>query len=183
MPATGIDLVDLVREAIRPALKGLGSPDFKAVKVIPYSVEAEQLLALTAIVESQCGRHLRQSPHSNPGPALGAFQMEPNTHADILGHFLVYNDDISRAAKAAGKVRHHHSHHLTYNLRYAAVMTRIHYFRAPTKLPAEGDAVGMARYWKRFYNTRLGKGDVGKATTLALSMLGSRDDAKALGWR
>jgi hypothetical protein len=41
---------------------------------------------------------------------------------------------------------------------YAAAMARLRYRRAPGRLPAAGDVAGMAAYWKRHYNTPLGRG-------------------------
>ena len=44
------------------------------------------------------------------------------------------------------------------NLYYAVAMCRIHYYRVSEALP--NDLEGMARYWKKYYNTELGKGTV-----------------------
>lgn len=179
---SGICRVDLVREVIRPALMALAQPKFKARKVIQYSMAAEQLLTLTAVIESNGGQYLRQFTNTGPGPALGIFQMEPATHKDILGNYLIYHDDISRAAKAAANVRHLHTSHLTYNLRYAAIMTRLHYARVAERLPEAGDPEWMVRYWKKYYNTPLGKGTL-KGAMLKTEGLLSGLDAKALAWR
>jgi hypothetical protein len=50
---------------------------------------------------------------------------------------------------------------------YAAAMCRVHYWRmgqivGQKPLPAAGDLAGMAAYWKRFYNTPAGGGNVGE---------------------
>ena len=42
-------------------------------------------------------------------------------------------------------------------------MCRVHYYRKPAALPHYGDAEAMTAYWKRYYNTRLGKGTATKA--------------------
>lgn len=39
-------------------------------------------------------------------------------------------------------------------------MCRLLYRRIKEPLPHERDVLGMARYWKRYYNTSLGKGSV-----------------------
>ena len=44
--------------------------------------------------------------------------------------------------------------------RYAAAVCRVLYFRAPDPLPDAGDLDGLAKYWKRFFNTRDGAGTV-----------------------
>ncbi len=46
------------------------------------------------------------------------------------------------------------------NLFYAAAMCRIFYLRFSKPLPQAGDWHGMAKYWKRYYNTHLGAGTV-----------------------
>jgi hypothetical protein len=43
---------------------------------------------------------------------------------------------------------------------YAAAMCRVFYLRVPERLPQADDSAAMARYWKRYYNTHLGKGTV-----------------------
>ena len=42
---------------------------------------------------------------------------------------------------------------------YATAVTRLIYFRVPQKLPPADNIEKIARYWKRHYNTRKGKGD------------------------
>jgi hypothetical protein len=42
-------------------------------------------------------------------------------------------------------------------------MCRVHYLRVKEALPTENDAAGMASYWKRYYNTVLGKGTIEQA--------------------
>ena len=37
-------------------------------------------------------------------------------------------------------------------------MCRVHYYRVSEALPEENDIEGMARYWKKYYNTPLGAG-------------------------
>lgn len=43
--------------------------------------------------------------------------------------------------------------------RLACLMARVHYLRVSSAVP--DDLRGQAGYWKRYYNTRLGKGTVG----------------------
>jgi len=42
--------------------------------------------------------------------------------------------------------------------RFACLMARVHYLRVSEAVP--DDLRGQAGYWKRYYNTRLGKGTV-----------------------
>lgn len=117
-----------------------------------HSESAAQLLVGTAAQESHLGTYLRQIR----GPALGVFQMEPATHNDIWENYIAYQgrlkDDMrARYAMATAET-------MVYDLRYAAIMARIHYLRVPTALPE--DIEGQAHYWKEHYNTFLGAGTV-----------------------
>lgn len=121
-----------------------------------YSRAAEQLVMGTAMAESklffiqQIGR----------GPARGFFQMEPATHDDIWENYLRRRLDLLNDLKGL-IIRDMDLHdQLHGNLFYAAAMCRIHYLRFREPLPKEGDWPGMAAYWKKYYNTRLGAGTV-----------------------
>ena len=118
---------------------------------------AEELLLGTAMQESMCLKYRRQMRN---GPARGYFQMEPATHNDIWNNYLKYRAklaaDVSSylTSPTANKLDE-----LEKNDKYAAAMARIKYMRAPAALPAQGDIKAQANYWKRYYNTLLGKGN------------------------
>lgn len=129
---------------IRPACEAIGL----------YSLAAEELLLGTACQESKCGTFLKQL---GSGPALGIFQMEPRTDDDLWANF------ISHRGQFAGKLDQlmpgePDAAEMVWNLRYAAAMCRIHYYRVRDPLPAAGDVRAQATYWKRFYNTPRGAG-------------------------
>lgn len=129
---------------VRPALRIL-EPE------IPYSKTAENLLIGTAVQESAL-RFVVQLG----GPALGVFQMEPMTHDDIWQNFLAARPTL--AARLSERQPEAHGR-LVYDLRYAAQMARVHYWRVPEALPANyPEALG--RYYKRYFNTELGKATV-----------------------
>ncbi len=155
----GINHRHLTIYIIRPALAavGLGSD------------AAEQLLLGTAIQESNCGEYLKQI---GGGPALGIFQMEEATHDDIWCSFLSFKKDLfDKTCQAAGLVNFSFSPRLVdhkglnpklikmliYNLQYATIMARLQYYRVAEALPQAGDIWAMARYYKKYYNTPLGK--------------------------
>lgn len=119
---------------------------------IPVTDAAVELLLGTAAVESQAGTYLAQIN----GPALGVFQMEPATYDDIWNNYMSYKQALY------DKIRMHYltasPQTMIYDLRYATIMARIHYRRVPAALPQAGDRAAQAAYWKRFYNTHLGKG-------------------------
>jgi hypothetical protein len=130
---------------IIPALKAIGA----------CSKAAERLVLGTALVESR----LESVRQIGGGPALGYFQMEPDTHDDIWVNFLTAQ---SRALVKSGLClltnRAGNSRELEVNPFYAAAMCRIHYLRKKQPLPDASDLTGMARYWKYHYNTLHGKG-------------------------
>lgn len=140
----GINVGNLRDHVIRPALESIGL----------YSLAAEQLLLGTAAVESEMGRWLAQVR----GPALGIFQMEPPTHDDIVSRWLMARDDLYRRTTTAIGSGHFRAERLAYDLRYAAILCRLHYRRRPEPLPPAGDWGAMAAYWKRHYNTVAGRG-------------------------
>lgn len=115
-----------------------------------WSPEAEELLMGTAAVESGF-RYL----HQVRGPAIGIFQMEPQTIRDLLGW-------VEKRPQIADLVRAYQINPLPAvdqchgNLYAATVLARLYFYRIPSRLPKE--LRGWAAYWKRHYNTPLGKG-------------------------
>jgi len=122
-----------------------------------YSPAAVNLLMGTASQESHFGTYLRQIE----GPALGIFQMEPATHDDIWKNYIGYRQKISETIL---KLSHRRilpsARDMVFNLKYAIAMARVHYRRAPEKLPEADDISGLGIYWKKYYNTDEGKGTV-----------------------
>jgi hypothetical protein len=128
-----------------------------------YSLAAEELVLGTACQESHCGHYLRQVARGGGyGPALGIFQMEPRTHDDLWDNFILHRptlrDEISNMAGLAEDGDG--ASEMVWNLKYAAAMCRVHYYRVKERLPDAGDLNGQAHYWKRYYNTPLGAGKV-----------------------
>jgi hypothetical protein len=139
----GIDPKQLLTEVIRPTLLALGLNSFAA----------ERLVLATAAHESHCGRYLRQVK----GPALGIYQMEPLTHDDIVHAWLKYQKELGeRVYRLLDPPLS--APRLVYDLRYATALCRLHYRRCPAPLPDADDWQGIAEYWKKHYNTTLGKG-------------------------
>ena len=115
-----------------------------------HSAAAEELLLLTAAVESDFGTYLRQR---GGGPAVGGFQHEPATFWDLRSRYgvrfpILYNYQF---------------YDLEGNLELAILMARVKYMDDPDPLPPATDIIALAEYWKRVYNTPLGKGTVEKA--------------------
>lgn len=128
---------------IKPALENL----------VMLSDDAVELLVFTCAVESRGGTFLKQVD----GPALGIYQMEPDTYNDLWFNYiqkkpsimlkLVTNFEVSRMPD---------EYRLIYDLRYATAMARIHYARVPQLLPSKEDCSALWQYYKAHYNTSLG---------------------------
>ena len=158
---------DQLRELIRDTLHEL-EPE------IPYSEAAVELLMLTAAVESNLGEYVKQVN----GPARGIFQMEPTTALDIHTNWLVYNQDLLRKVnRFAGRIDP--DLQARGDLVWQIVWARLHYRRIKAPLPeirympmsesglerklTPKSVSDLAQYWKKHYNTHLGKGTVVKA--------------------
>lgn len=123
---------------------------------IPVTRAAVDLMLGTAAQESRCGTFLHQLGN---GPAVGVWQMEPNTAKD----HLVWLEARSRGllAKVLDLTCRNFSDLTSMmegNLYFACAMARVHYWRCPGPIP--NDLLGQAKYWKQFYNTTLGAGTV-----------------------
>ena len=132
---------------------------FKDEVVIPtlkeldmYSEEACLLILGTAIQESRL-HYLKQIPS---GIAKGVCQMEEATHNDIWENFIAYKPEIKTALLGIANQSMDLAEQLKGNLYYAVAMCRVHYYRVSEPLP--NDLEGMAKYWKKYYNTPLGAG-------------------------
>lgn len=144
----GIKKEDLLAYAIKPVNERLGMG----------SKSAENLLLGTAAHESLMGHFLKQVG----GPALGIYQEEPASHADLYNNYLSYHpiikerlDRLSTTVSILGREKE-----LITNLQYATAIARLTYYRVAEKLPEADDLDGLAKYWKKYYNTELGKGSI-----------------------
>ncbi len=124
-------------------------------EVYLYSEEAVELLMGTAAVESALGHYIEQV---GSGVAKGIFQMEPATEKDIWENFLAYKSPLKVIVKEYINPNVMFGEDLKWNLAYQIIMTRIHYLRVSEALPSVTDIEGQADYWKKYYNTNLGKG-------------------------
>lgn len=142
----------LKKHIIWPVLEDLGLDSESAV----------ELLVLTAATESHMGKYIKQVR----GPACGIYQMENATHDDIWANFLNYKSDLaSRVRKwdLTGSFPYDNTYQLVGNLYYATAMARVLYLRFDEPLPKHDDIEGLAKYWKKYWNTPLGAGTVEKA--------------------
>ena len=146
-------LRDLV---VRPALQAMDMGGEDAV----------ELLMGTAYQESRL-THLHQL---GAGPAVGLWQMEPATAADLVHRYLETRRETDRSFQAGfqvvnssqidwGTVRIEAvAIKLVSDLRFACAMARLRFRMVPEALPDRGDPWAMGAYWKQYYNTPAGAG-------------------------
>lgn len=130
-------------EIVRPTLEA----------AMLWSPAAENLLVGTAIQESGL-RYLRQL---EDGPALGVYQIEPATHADLWENYLSYRSELSHRVNWFLADLPSAEEQLVTNLAYATMIARLVYYRRPEPLPDADDIDGLATYYKQHFNTPLGK--------------------------
>lgn len=137
----------------RVTLKALITSVLKELNL--HSDNAVKLLMGTAAQESHLGKYRKQL---GGGPAIGIFQMEPATFNDIVNNYLRYKPALAARIERVARVCRFKAEDIENNDLLAICMARVHYLRASEAIPP--DVEGMARYWKRYYNTPLGKGTV-----------------------
>ena len=136
---------------IKPTLKYMGGNY--------YSKESAFLLLCTAAIESNCGEYIKQID----GPALGVWQMEPDTHFDLwMNSDNLKNADfnliINNLAPLYCDLK---GGKLIDSPKYACAMARLKYSMDPNPLPkltgvTSTDLNSFYNYYKRVYNTELG---------------------------
>jgi hypothetical protein len=107
----------------------------------------------TACQESECGRWIHQL---GDGPARGIYQMEPDTADDIVTNYLNFHQNLKDKVFRY-KITDNWDE-LEWNLKLSTMMCRVHYYRVSEALPTY--LAGQANYWKKYYNTFLGAGDI-----------------------
>jgi hypothetical protein len=121
-----------------------------------YSHEAADLVYKTGMAETRY-KHLKQM---GSGPAIGFWQVEPATLIDILDNYVKYRPKLQEGLKSLGFIPDDIEIRVMSNIALQAVFCRLKYKRDKYSLPLIGDLQGQAKYWKRVYNTKLGKGTV-----------------------
>jgi hypothetical protein len=93
------------------------------------------------------------------GPALGFWQCEQATEADIWANFLAYQAPLRDCILTRSGETGANAAALQYNLVYQILLCRTHFYRCdPDPLPDACDLQEQAVRWKTYYNTPLGAG-------------------------
>jgi hypothetical protein len=121
-----------------------------------YSEDAVDLVYKTGNAETGY-RHLKQM---GGGPAIGFWQVEPATLIDIMDNYVKFRPKLGIRLKSLGFDKRDMEVRLMGNIALQAVFCRLKYKRDKHALPKSNDLQGQAEYWKRVYNTHLGKGTI-----------------------
>ena len=121
-----------------------------------HSDDAYALVYRTGMAETKYN-HLKQM---GDGPALGFFQCEPNTMKDIMENYVSYRDGLKQKIYYLGYNDDNPEMSLMSNVALQVAFCRIKYRRDRLPIPNKDKIEEQAKYWKRVYNTRLGKGTV-----------------------
>ena len=121
-----------------------------------YSKDALHMIMRTGMAETGF-RHLKQM---GDGPALGFFQVEPKTIMDTMENYVKYRPKIEDSLIELGFADNEVAYRVMSNIALQVAFCRLKYRRDKKAIPPASDLEGQAKYWKRVYNTRLGKGTI-----------------------
>jgi hypothetical protein len=139
---------------IRPAISAVGL----------WSEDAEELLMLTAATETHLGEYLRQSGMNGIAGGFGVFQMQQPSYDLIWKNQILNNPSLKAKIRLfTGYEGKPVIERLITDLALSAIMTRLFYFDIKATLPKASDSYELAAFWKRWFNTEMGKGTINKA--------------------
>jgi hypothetical protein len=154
-----MDLMQFDKYVLVPALSVIGL----------LSPSARVLMLGTGMVETNY-EYLKQF---NDGPALGIFEIEPATYEDVYRYLNRYdNRKLKEICMAACLYESWPDKEaLIYNLRWSTIIARVKYSMITEPLPSESDAVAMAEYYKKYYNTAAGKAHMPEVTSIFVNVI------------
>ena len=118
-----------------------------------YSDDALNMVYRTGMAESGY-RVLRQQG----GPAVGFFQVEPATMFDTIENFVNYRPELKIKLYGIGYDDSDAEMRMLSNIALQVAFCRLKYRRDKKAIPSSME--GQARYWKRVYNSEMGKGTI-----------------------
>lgn len=143
-----IDCKQLKEIIIEPTLMALGLKSPSAVN----------LLLGTCAQETNMGSYLVQKKIGMKG-GIGIYQMQAPSYE------MIWTKVVSKSPAMKSKLRlllnydgKPPAERLASDLKLATAMCRLYYYSIDEKLPDADDIPALAAYWKKWYNTRIGKG-------------------------
>tara|TARA_Y100000004_G_scaffold52017_1_gene57602 strand:+ start:4548 stop:4985 length:438 start_codon:yes stop_codon:yes gene_type:complete len=137
-------VIETIREIAKETLEKMGM----------YSEDALNLIMETGMAETGF-KHLKQM---GGGPAIGFFQVEPWVVTDYYDNYLIYRTKTLDKILALGFKPTDQVFSTISNIAVQVALCRIHYRRVPSAIPSTIEE--RAKYWKKHYNSELGKGTV-----------------------
>jgi hypothetical protein len=119
-----------------------------------HSEDAVELIYRTGMSETKY-RHLIQM---GGGPAVGFFQCEPATMRDIIENYAMYRPAIMAKLHALGYDEKDAEMRMMGSIPLQVAFCRLKYRRDKHAIPSADDIEAQGKYWKRVYNSELGKG-------------------------
>ena len=120
------------------------------------SEDARDLRYKTGMAES--GYRALEGYGNNP--AVGFWQVEPATMHDVIENYANYRPELKTKIYSLGYDDKDSESRLLSNMALQVVFCRLTYRRDKYPLPKIGNIEKQAEYWKRVYNTKLGKGTI-----------------------
>lgn len=128
-----------------------------------YSPSSGNLVLGTAIIET----NLDYLEQIGKGKAVSFYQIENKTYDDNCRYLNRYDNAKLKELllSACFYVALPPFEALIHNMRWATLMCRIKYYMQPEPLPVANDIDGLGNYYKKYYNTPLGKASPSKIRT------------------
>jgi len=142
-------MIKSIKEIINEVLDGLEDAGIKKTK------EASDLVFETGMAESG---YRALEGYGSGNPAVSFWQIEPATIRDMWDNYITYRKPLIEATYKLGLIEEKKEFCIFSNIALAVAFCRIHYRRQPGAIPKTMPA--RAAYWKKTYNTKLGKGTV-----------------------
>ena len=120
------------------------------------SEEARDLIYKTGMAES--GYRALEGYGANP--AIGYWQVEPATMYDTIDNYINYRPELKTKIYGIGYDDKDAEMRLMSNMALQVAFCRLKYRRDKYPLPKVEDVEGQAKYWKRVYNSEMGRGTV-----------------------
>lgn len=150
----------------------MNARQLKEVVIVPSlialgleSPAAVNLMLGTCAQESAMGQYLVQQNIGFKG-GIGIYQMQRLTYDDIWNRKIEDNVAIkARIRLMLGYDGKPPADRMASDLKLATVMTRLFYAAISDPLPDQDDIRGLGAYWKKFYNSAMGKGTIDEFVT------------------
>ena len=131
-----------------------------------YSAGASKLLLGTAIQESFMGKLSKN-----------IFQIEQATVKDINNRILSAHPNLRNAVQQLYNPEQSLAWNLKNNVKYEVAMARLVYLKSNQNIPDTSNVNTLGQFWKKYYNTYLGKGKASQFSAHFASFISSDQQA------